>query len=122
MSDAYRDAVIRLSHVPGVSGAMVVDAVAGVAVAQELTPDVSGTAIGALAGALFGRSAQATEGAGLGELDVVQLRADGGHVLVAGAGSLIVVALLADDAQIGRVRMEAQHSAALVRQAMETGF
>jgi predicted regulator of Ras-like GTPase activity (Roadblock/LC7/MglB family) len=122
MNDPFREAVRRLSHVPGVSGAMVVDANAGVAVAEELTPDVSGTAIGALAGALYGRTAQASESAGLGALETVQLGADGGHVLIAGAGDLIVVALVTDDAQIGRVRMETQRAAAALREAVEPGF
>jgi predicted regulator of Ras-like GTPase activity (Roadblock/LC7/MglB family) len=121
MSDPFRDAVRRLSHVPGVSGAMVVDANAGVAVAEELTPEVSGTAIGALAGALFSRTSQASLTAGLGELETVQLGADSGHVLIAGAGELIVVALVSDDAQIGRVRMEAQRAAVALRVAMEPG-
>lgn len=122
MSDPFRDAVQRLSHVPGVTGAMVVDASAGVAVAEELTPEVSGTAIGALAGALYGRTAQATEVAGFGALNAVHLRAAGGHVLIAGAGDLIVVALVSDDAQIGRVRIEAHRAASALRDAAESGF
>jgi predicted regulator of Ras-like GTPase activity (Roadblock/LC7/MglB family) len=122
MNDPFREAVRRLSHVPGVSGAMVVDAAAGVAVAEELMPDVEGTAIGALAGALYGRTAQASVAAGLGELDTVQLAADGGHVLIAGAGELIVVAVVTDDAQIGRVRIEARREAAGLVTALERGF
>jgi predicted regulator of Ras-like GTPase activity (Roadblock/LC7/MglB family) len=42
-------------------------------------------------------------------------------VLIAGAGDLIVVALVSDDAQIGRVRMEAQRAAVALRVAMEPG-
>lgn len=122
MKDPFREAVRRLSHVPGVSGAMVVDADAGVAVAEELMPDVEGTAIGALAGALYGRTAQASISAGLGELGALQLAADGGHVLIAGAGELIVVAVVTDDAQIGRVRIEAQRAAADLQSALEGGF
>lgn len=117
MNDPYREAVRRLSHVPGVSGAMVVDATAGVAVAEELMPDVSGTAIGALAGALYGRTTQAAAVAGFGALEAVHLRARGGHVLIAAAGDLIVVALVADDAQIGRARIEAQRAASALRNA-----
>jgi predicted regulator of Ras-like GTPase activity (Roadblock/LC7/MglB family) len=111
MIDVYREAVTRLSRVPGVSGALVVEAAAGVPVVEELKPDVSGTAVAALAAALFQRTAQASETAGYHGLRSLQLDADGGHVLIAGAGDLVVVALVEDDAQMGRVRIEAMRAA-----------
>ena len=112
MIDVYRDAVTRLSRVPGVSGALVV---------EELKPDVSGTAVAALAAALFQRTAQASETAGYRGLRSLQLDADGGHVLIAGAGELVVVALVEDDAQIGRVRIEALRAARSLVQSAEAG-
>lgn len=111
MSDVFTQAAQQLSHVPGVRGALVVDLQAGVPVVEELTPDVSGTAVAALAGELFRRTAQASGSAGFGDVETIHLEADAGHVLVAGAGDLIVVALLAADAQIGRVRIEARRAA-----------
>lgn len=122
MSDVFTQAVQRLSHVPGVRGALVVDLSAGVPVVEELTQDVSGTAVAALAGAMFRRTAQASESAGFGDLDTIHLEADAGHVLVAGAGDLIIVALLADDAQIGKVRIEARRAAAAVLGETERAF
>ena len=111
MSDVFREAVLRLSRVPGVSGALVVETGEGVPVALELKADVSGTAVAALAAALYQRAAQASETAGYRTLSTLQLDADQGHVLIAGAGELIVVALVEDDAQMGRVRVEAQRAA-----------
>lgn len=111
MIDQYREAVTRLSRVPGVSGALVVEREAGLPVVEELKPDVSGTAVAALAAALFQRTQQASETAGYGELKLLQLHAEEGQVLIAGAGELVVVALVEDDAQVGRVRLEAQRAA-----------
>jgi predicted regulator of Ras-like GTPase activity (Roadblock/LC7/MglB family) len=115
VSDIYRDAVLRLSHVPGVSGALVVDVSAGVPVVEELKPHASGTAIAALAASLFQRTQQASDTAGFGGLTSLQLSADHGQMFIAGANELIVVALLEDDAQIGRVRMEANRAARTLR-------
>ena len=111
MTDMYREAVNRLSRVPGVSGAMVVETAAGVPVVEELKSTVSGTALAALAAALFQRTAQASETAGYNTLRTLQLTAEQGQVLVAGAGDLIIVALVEDDAQMGRVRLEAGRAA-----------
>lgn len=111
MSDIFRDSVLRLSHVPGVSGALVVDVTAGVPVVEELKPHTDGTAIAALAASLFRRTVQASDTAGFGSLNSLQLSADHGQMFIAGANDLLVVALLEDDTQIGRVRMEANRAA-----------
>jgi len=115
MSDIFRDSVLRLSHVPGVSGALIVDVSAGVPVIEELKPHTDGTAIAALAAALFRRTVQASDTAGFGGLGSLQLSADHGQMFIAGANDLLVVALLEDDAQIGRVRMEANRAARALR-------
>ncbi|MCI0434317.1 MAG: roadblock/LC7 domain-containing protein [Gemmatimonadetes bacterium] len=119
MTDAYRDALAGLSRVPGVRGALLALADAGVPVAEELQPGVSGSAIAALAAALFRRTSMASESGGLGALETVQVEAEAGQVHVAGAGNLIVIALVTNDAQIGRVRMELLRAAQAVRQAAE---
>ncbi len=121
MSDVFRDAVLNLSHVPGVSGALIVDAQAGVAVVEELKTNVSGTALAALATALYARTAQASEAAEYGSLGGLQLDAERGRVLIASAGELLIVALTQDDAQLGRVRLEAQRAARAVRAELESG-
>lgn len=119
MSDIYRDAVLRLSHVPGVGGALVVDASAGVSVVEDLKPHASGTALAAMAASLYRRTMQASDTAGFGRVDSIQLYGDHGQMFIAGAGDLIVVALIEDDAQIGRVRMEANRAARSLRSRTE---
>jgi predicted regulator of Ras-like GTPase activity (Roadblock/LC7/MglB family) len=115
MNAAYRDALERVSRVPGVRGALVVLADDGVPVVEELQPDVSGAAIAALAAALFRRTGLAAGSADFGALETLQLEADGGQVLIGGAGELIVVALISDDAQIGRARVEVVRAAHSLR-------
>jgi predicted regulator of Ras-like GTPase activity (Roadblock/LC7/MglB family) len=115
MNDAYREALERVSRVPGVRGALVVLANDGVPVVEELQPDVSGGAIAALAAALFRRTSLAANSADFGALETLQLEADGGQVLIGGAGEVIVVALISDDAQIGRARVEVVRAAQSLR-------
>jgi predicted regulator of Ras-like GTPase activity (Roadblock/LC7/MglB family) len=107
MSDVQQ-ATTALSHIPGVRGAMVVDAQAGVPVTAELANEVPGPAIAAFASALFRRSGQAIRSAGYGALGVVQLEAGDGDVVVIGNDVLLVVVLAEPDAQLGLVRMQAQ--------------
>ena len=119
MTDEYREAILGLSRVPGVSGALVVDPEAGVPVVEELRPEVAGPATAARAGALFQRTAQAARAAGLQRLDSLQLEAQKGQVLITDAGGLVVVALIEDDAQMGRIRLEAHRAARALRRISE---
>lgn len=115
MADPIRDAVDALSRVPGIRGALVVDAQAGVAVVAELSEGVDGAAVAALASSLFRRSANGARTADFGALDMLQLEAKDGHVLVAGAGDLMVVAVADRDAQLGLVRLHAHKAAEALR-------
>ncbi|MEJ2185197.1 MAG: hypothetical protein P8Z36_04580 [Gemmatimonadota bacterium] len=110
MTDVERVTSV-LSHIPGVRGAMVVDAQAGVPVTSELATGVPGPAIAAFASALFRRSTQAIRSAGYGALGAVQLEAGGGDVVVAGNDVLLVVVLAEPDAQLGLIRVQAQRVA-----------
>lgn len=110
MSDVIQAAVERLSRVPGVRGAMVVDAEAGVPVAAELTPDVRPTALAALTSSFYRRSREAARGAGYGRLGMLQLEADAGHLVVGGGETLLVVVVAERDAQLGMVRLETQRA------------
>ncbi|MFO7893573.1 MAG: roadblock/LC7 domain-containing protein, partial [Longimicrobiales bacterium] len=101
----------RLTRAAGVQGAMVVDAEAGVAVASELAAGVQETALAAMAGSLFNRTADASRSSGFGAVRLLQLDAEEGHVVVAGAGPLLVVALTEPGAQLGLVRVEAERAA-----------
>jgi predicted regulator of Ras-like GTPase activity (Roadblock/LC7/MglB family) len=111
MTDALAAALSRVSHVPGVRGALVVDAEAGVPVVAEVAADTSGEAVAALAAALYRRTMQAAGAGGFGALQSLHLEAEGGHVFVAGSGDLIVVVLADSDAQLGMVRLETARAA-----------
>lgn len=111
MSDTLTAALDRLTRIEGVQGAMVVDTEAGVPVASRLTPDVQETALAAMSGALFTRTTGASESAGFGPLRELQLEGADGHVVVAGAGPLLVVALTEPDARLGLVRIEVREAA-----------
>ena len=111
MNEAVNGILRRLTHVTGVRGAMVVDAEAGVPVASDLTAGVGEVAMAALAGSLYRRTTDASETAGFGPLGVLQLEAEQGHLLVAGAGDLLIVALTEPSAQLGLVRVQAARAA-----------
>jgi predicted regulator of Ras-like GTPase activity (Roadblock/LC7/MglB family) len=111
MNDSYGAVVEALSRVPGVQGALIVEADAAVPVVAELSAGINGTAVAALAASLFRRSAQASESARFGALDTLHLEADSGHVVVVGAGELILVVVAERDAQLGLVRLEAHRAA-----------
>jgi predicted regulator of Ras-like GTPase activity (Roadblock/LC7/MglB family) len=111
MSDIYSAAVERVSRIPGVRGALVVEPEAAVPVVAELSEGVDGAAVAALAASLYRRMLQACETAGAGPLHTLQLQADLGHVVVVGAGEVILVAVAGNDAQLGLVRVEALRAA-----------
>jgi len=111
MSDPYRTSVERLSRVAGVRGALVVELEAGVPVSAELAEDVSGGAVAALAASLYRSTNNAAAAAGFGAARTLQLEAAGGHVIVVGAGDLIVVVVAERAAQLGLIRLEAHRAA-----------
>ncbi|MBI4409399.1 MAG: roadblock/LC7 domain-containing protein [Gemmatimonadetes bacterium] len=111
MSDVLSVALSRLSRVDGVRGALIVDAQAGVPVVSELADGVAEPAVAALAASLFRRTAKAAGAAAFGGLETLQLEAEAGHVVMAGAGELVVVVVAEADAQLGLIRLEAQRAA-----------
>lgn len=111
MSDPYRTSVERLSRVSGVRGALVVEVEAGIPVSAELAEDVSGPAVAALAAALYRRSNSAAAGAGFGPAHTLHLETSEGHVIMVGAGDLMVVVVAEPAAQLGLVRLEANRAA-----------
>lgn len=115
MSDAYATTVERLSRIPGVRGAIIVEPDTGVPVLSEVEASASPQALAALAAALFKRTANASTAAGFGPLQRLQLEAAGGHVLMTDAGDLVLVVLVDDDGQLGMVRLEMQRAAESLR-------
>jgi len=115
MSDVVSSALSRLSQVPGVRSALIVDAEAGVPVASELGEGVSGEAVAALTASLFQRTEKAARDAALGGLGSLQLETEDGHVVVAGSRPLIVVVIADRDAQLGLIRLEADRAVEALR-------
>ncbi len=111
MNGAVERALSTLTRIDGVRGAMVVDREGGVPVLAKLTTGVPETALAAMSGLLFGRTTEASQSAGFGRLGVLQLQADGGHMVLAGAGPLLVVVLTEADARLGLVRVQAARAA-----------
>lgn len=116
MTDRLSRGLEALTRVDGVQGAMVVDVEAGVPVASQLATGVAESALAALAGALFSRTDDASVSGGYGALRVLQLEAAEGHVVVAGAGALVVVVLTDSTARLGLVRVRAERAAEELRE------
>jgi predicted regulator of Ras-like GTPase activity (Roadblock/LC7/MglB family) len=104
---ATRTALDRVTRVPGVRGALVVDAADGLVVAEQLMDGVDGQAAAALAGSLVGRLVRTAESAGMRPPAFVHLRGDAGSVLAApGPDRLVLVAVVGPDANLGLARLE----------------
>jgi predicted regulator of Ras-like GTPase activity (Roadblock/LC7/MglB family) len=111
MNRLYAAAVERLSRIPGVRGALVVEGETGVPVVSDMTAGVNETAVAALAASLFRRTGEASTAADFGRLHTLQLEAAGGHVIAVGTRDLILVAVTERTAQVGLIRYEAQRAA-----------
>lgn len=107
MTDDLLAAARSLTRIPGAIGALIVDAEAGVPVASDLADGIPETALAALTGSLFRGIAEATATTGKGRPRLLQLEAEGGHLVVAGAGPLLVAVLASPSAQLGLVRARA---------------
>lgn len=116
MSESLSRGLETLTRVDGVQGAMVVDVEAGVPVTSQLATGVDETALAALAGVLFTRTNDAAVSGGYGALRVLQLEAAEGHVVVAGAGALVVVVLTDATARLGLIRVRAERAAEELRE------
>ena len=111
MSDVYTSAVERMTRVSGVRGALIAELETAAPVVSELTEEVSGTALAALASALLRRTAQAAERGAIGALQSVQLEAEGGHLIAVMANDLLLAVLAEPDAALGLIRLEAHRAA-----------
>lgn len=108
MSDEFQGILERVSRIAGVRGAMLVDGEAGVPIVSELAEGVNGRAVAALAASLLKRSSKAASTAEFGPVRTLQLEAERGHLLIASAGEILAVAVTAEGAQLGLVRLEIQ--------------
>ena len=108
MSENLDTVLDRVSRVPGVRGVMLVDGAAGVPIVAELAEGVNGQAVAALAASLLKRSSKASEMADYGAVRALQLESADGHLLIASAGEVLAVAVTAESAQLGLIRLEIQ--------------
>jgi predicted regulator of Ras-like GTPase activity (Roadblock/LC7/MglB family) len=97
----------RITRVPGVRGALVVSAPDGLVVAEQLMDGIDGRAAAALVASLIARLHRMAEAAGLGRPSFLQFRGAEGSVLAAaGGGELVLLAVVAPDANVGLARLE----------------
>jgi predicted regulator of Ras-like GTPase activity (Roadblock/LC7/MglB family) len=102
-----RDLLDRVTRVPGVRGVLLVDAADGLVVSEQLMDGVDGRAAAALAGSLVGRLTRTAQQVGHKRPSFMHLRADAGSVLAApGPDDLVLVAVIAPDANVGLARLE----------------
>lgn len=104
--------VTTLSRVPGVIAAMVVGASDGLIVE---TSAVTGGPAGdgdprkhtaALAAYLYSKVTRASDAARLGTPAFMRLEAEQGHICIVGAPDVVLVTIVAHDANLGRVRLD----------------
>lgn len=112
MNQPFERVLDRLSRIPGVRGAMIVDAEAGVPIVHEIAGADSDAVLAAFAASLRQRAELALAKPDLGPLNLLHLEADDGHLFVARSGDWLVAALADAGAQIGQVRVEVRNVAA----------
>jgi predicted regulator of Ras-like GTPase activity (Roadblock/LC7/MglB family) len=111
MSESLLQAIMPLTRIPGVRGALVVEPDVGIPVVQELAAGVNGMAIAALVSSLYRRAARAASAGGVGQLSTLQLELGEGHVLAAGGVGMLVIVIADASAQLGLVRLETNRAA-----------
>ncbi len=103
----YTQVLDLVTRVRGVRGAMVVAGDDGLVVAEQLVEGIRGSAVAALAANLANRLRKAMEAAGVGMSLFWHLQCDQGALLVVPAASgVLLVAVAAEDVNIGLVRLE----------------
>ena len=112
MKGSLAEIVASLSHLPGVMAAMVVGAADGLIIE---TSAMKGASVGgtdsrkhtaALGAYLYSKIARASDTARLGTPAFMRLEAERGQLCVVGAGDVVLVTIVASDANLGRVRLD----------------
>lgn len=96
----------RLTHLRGVSAALVVSETDGIVVDSRLQIGQSGDRVAALAAALYRKARLAAAAAGMGQASFLQLEAPRGRVCALGRGELVLVVVADPAVNVGLVRME----------------
>ena len=110
-TDAFKLVLSQVMGTPGVRGALVVAVKDGLVVDGRVHVGVHGEAVAALAASLYRRALSATGANGASELRFVELDAEGGRILIAGAGELVLMAVVDNRANVGQVRLAVRRAA-----------
>ena len=106
MSTPYTSALEQLARRRGVAGCMVVDAHDDIVVDAAVREGVQASTVAAIGAALYRRARHAAGAAGLGQVGLLRLEAERGHVFAVGRGDLVLVAVADVGVNIGLVRTE----------------
>lgn len=112
---AFQGALDGLTRVPGVRGALLVSLEDGLVVAESAMSDVDPAAVAALSASLAARLARSAATAGLAAPQSLHLEArHGGFTAAPIAGGLLLVAVTAEDANLGLLRLALREAAARI--------
>jgi predicted regulator of Ras-like GTPase activity (Roadblock/LC7/MglB family) len=106
VSTPYRPALEQLARRRGVAGCMVVDAHDDIVVDAAVRDAVQTSTVAAIGASLYRRARHAARAAGLGEVGLLRLEGERGHVFAVGRGDLVLVAVADSGVNIGLVRTE----------------
>lgn len=112
---AFKVTLDSVMKMPGIRGALVVAVNDGLVVDGRVHVGVNGAAVAALAASLYRRACQAT-GNGDEERRFVELEADQGRIMIAGAGDLALMAVVDRRANAGQARLNVRRAAADLEQ------
>lgn len=112
---AFQVTLDSVMKMPGIRGALVVAVSDGLVVDGRVHVGVNGAAVAALAASLYRRACQAT-GNGDEERRFVELEADQGRIMIAGAGDLALMAVVDRRANAGQARLNVLRAAANLEQ------
>ncbi|MGD8869667.1 MAG: roadblock/LC7 domain-containing protein [Gemmatimonadales bacterium] len=112
---AFKVTLDSVMKMPGIRGALVVAVNDGLVVDGRVHVGVNGAAVAALAASLYRRACQAT-GNGDEERRFVELEADQGRIMIAGAGDLALMAVVDRRANAGQARLNVMRAAADLEQ------
>ena len=106
MSTPYSGALEQLARRRGVAGCMVVDAYDDIVVDASVRDGVQASTVAAIGASLYRRARDAARAAGLGEVGLLRLEGERGHVFAVGRGELVLVAVADAGVNIGLMRAE----------------
>lgn len=103
---AFGELLSAITRHRGVSGCLLVSASDGIVVESVLQVGVNANAFAALSASLYRKARRAGDSAGFGEVGFFELEAEGGRVLMAGTGDLLLVTVAETRVNVGLLRVE----------------